>query len=219
MFAIIGLGPFGKSLALALAQGGSHVLGIDDDAQRVQRLSSQIHCVALDSTDEDALGEVEITSFDAVVVALGHDFERAVLTTSALKSLGVGHVICQVPRADYRRQILLRVGANRVVEPQSEAAQRLACELMSDHALYDRPPANGEEIARLRIPEALDGLSLVQYAPDLVPELTVLAIRRGDEFLLWPSVDTSWSAADLVLVMGPTETLTALAALVPEPCA
>lgn len=213
MFAVIGLGPFGESLSLTLAQGGARVLGIDDDVRRVQHLSSQIDCVILDPTDEGALREVEITTFDAVVVALGADFERAVLTTAALKSLGVKYVICQSMTADHQQQILARVGADRVVEPQSEASLRLACELMASPTGNKLPTARQQDIVKLQIPEALAGSSLAQLAPDIAHDLTQLVIRRGDEFLLWPPVETSWSAADLIVVMGREKALAALTAL------
>lgn len=213
MFAVIGLGPFGESVALTLAQDGARVLGIDDDARRVQRLSSQIDCVMLDATDEDALREVQIATFRAVVVALAEDFERAVLTTATLKSLGVNHIICQAATADYGRQILLQVGAHRVVEPQSETAQRLAYELMTSLDSDERRADRQQEIVKLQISEALSGSSLAQLAPDIAQDLTQLVIRRGDEFLLWPSVDTVWTTADFVIIMGPTKPLASLSTL------
>lgn len=214
MFAVIGLGPFGESIASTLAQGGARVLGIDDDARRVQRLSSQIDCVLLDPTDEDALREVQITTFDAVVVALGADLERAVLTTATLKSLGVEYVICQSMTTDQQQQILTHVGADRVIDPQSETAHRVACELTAPLASQKRPLTAQQSIIKLQIPEALDGSSLAQFDPAAAPDLTVLVIRRNDTFLLYPPNDTPWVAADRVVVMGPTKTVAALTGLV-----
>jgi len=89
-FAVIGLGRFGSSLALTLAERGFSVLGIDRDRSIVQALADRLtQTVALDSTDEQALRAVDIPSFDTVVVAIGSNFEANLLTTVAVKSLGV----------------------------------------------------------------------------------------------------------------------------------
>ncbi len=128
-FAVIGLGRFGSSLALTLAERGFSVLGIDRDRSIVQALAGRLtQTVALDSTDEQALRAVDIPSFDTVVVAIGSNFEANLLTTVAVKSLGVPHVICKAT-TDRQRTILLRVGADRVILPEHEAGCRLAQEL------------------------------------------------------------------------------------------
>nr|NIP54974.1 TrkA family potassium uptake protein [Phycisphaerae bacterium]NIT55468.1 TrkA family potassium uptake protein [Fodinibius sp.]NIV10720.1 TrkA family potassium uptake protein [Fodinibius sp.]NIY24052.1 TrkA family potassium uptake protein [Fodinibius sp.] len=74
-FAVIGLGRFGSGVALTLEAHDYHVLGIDQNLDIVQRLSDRItHVAALDATDEEALREIDIVSFDTVVVAIGDDF-------------------------------------------------------------------------------------------------------------------------------------------------
>lgn len=127
-FAVIGLGRFGTSLALGLVERGHNVLGIDRDREHIQRLADEsTQVVALDATDEDSLQAVDITSFDTVVVAIGTNFEANLMTTLALKSLGVRHIVCKAltPR---QQTALLAVGAGHVVLPEHESARRLASE-------------------------------------------------------------------------------------------
>ena len=121
-FAVIGLGRFGSSLALTLAGRGYTVVGIDRDRALVQEFADELtQTVALDATDEDALRAIDIASFDTVVVAIGADFESNLMATVALKSLGVRHIVCKA-LSERQQAILLKVGADRVVLPEYEAA-------------------------------------------------------------------------------------------------
>ena len=125
-FAVIGLGRFGTSLALTLVENGYVVLGIDRNRELVQSLADEITMtVALDATDEDALREVDISAYDTVVVAIGDDFESSILTTVTLKDLGVRQIVCKA-QDERQSSVLLKVGADRVVLPESEAGERLA---------------------------------------------------------------------------------------------
>lgn len=95
-YAVIGLGRFGASVARTLALAGHSVLGIDKDAEVVQQLSDELtQTVAMDGTDEDALREIDIASFDAVIVGMGESFEANLLTTVSLKEVGVRRVVCK----------------------------------------------------------------------------------------------------------------------------
>jgi trk system potassium uptake protein TrkA len=128
-YAVIGLGRFGSSLTLRLIELGHSVLGIDRNRELVQRLADDLTQTAvLDASDDEALRDIDITAFDAVVVAIGADFESNLMTTTALKALGVSLVICKA-LSDRQRTILLRVGADRVILPEIEAGQRLADDL------------------------------------------------------------------------------------------
>ncbi|MFN3373900.1 MAG: potassium channel family protein, partial [Chloroflexus sp.] len=128
-FAVIGLGRFGRSVALNLIERGHTVLGIDRDPNIVQQLADRMtQVVALDSTNEDALRAVDILSFDTVVVAIGSQFEANLMTTVALKQLGVKRVVCKALN-ERQQYILTRVGADMVVLPEHEAGARLAWQL------------------------------------------------------------------------------------------
>jgi trk system potassium uptake protein TrkA len=88
--AVIGLGRFGRALALELMDSGTEVLGVDSSEQIVQSLNSQLtHVVMADSTSEEALRQLSVPEFDRVVVAIGSDIQSSILTTSLLMRLGV----------------------------------------------------------------------------------------------------------------------------------
>ena len=208
-FAVIGLGRFGTSLALTLMESGYTVLGVDNDPHLVQRLSSLItHAAVLDATDEEALQEVEIGSFDTAVVAIGADFESNLLATVALKSLGVRQVISKA-LTDRQREILLRVGADRVVQPEYDAGRRLAEELMVP-AMLERLPLGPEHgVAEMVVPRALTSQSLAQSDLRQRLGITVLAIKRGNRILVSPQGDTVLLEGDLLVVLGSNEAIRA----------
>jgi trk system potassium uptake protein TrkA len=208
-FAIIGLGRFGASLARALMESGNNVLGIDNDPQLVQRISDEItHAAILDATDEEALREIDITSFDTVIVAIGADFESNLLTTVALKSLGVRHVISKVVTRR-QRDILLRVGADRVVQPEHDAGRRLAEELMAPTVLERVHLGPNFSVVELQTPDTLSQQTLAQLDLRARLGVTVLVIKRDDQLIASPPADTVLLDGDLLLVLGENDALQA----------
>ncbi|HZH97967.1 MAG TPA: TrkA family potassium uptake protein, partial [Fimbriimonadaceae bacterium] len=154
-FAVIGLGRFGFSLAKRLVSLGHTVLGVERDSAISQQYADELtQTVSLDSTDEDALREVDITSYETVVVAIGTNFEANVMTTVALKELGVRNVICKAATLR-QRDILLRVGADRVVLPEHEGGARVAQELATPGILDEIRLFEEVKVSELRVPRRL----------------------------------------------------------------
>ncbi len=212
-FAVIGLGRFGTSLALALMEDGHSVLGIDADPVIVQRISADItYAVSCDATDEEALQEVNITAFDTVVVAIGVDFESNLLVTSALKSLGVRHVISKAVTSR-QQEILLRVGADRVVLPEHDAGRRLAEELIAPAVLERVHLGPDHSVAEVRVPSSLAWRSLAQLDLRRRMGVTVLVIKRGEQLLVSPAADTVLLDEDLLVILGDNDALVTFSSL------
>jgi trk system potassium uptake protein TrkA len=206
-FAVIGLGRFGLSLAISLAKNGHNVLGIDKDKVLVQRASQELtRVVMLDSTDEQALKAVDITSFDQVVVAIGSDFESNLLTTAVLKDLGVKSIVCKTT-TKRQRDILLRMGADRVVLPEYEAGQRLARSLIVPGALDMLDLGPGYSVVEVRVPQNLIGQTLVDSDLRRGFNLIVLAVRRSNETVVIPQARFTLNADDTLVLVGPTENI------------
>lgn len=210
-FAIIGLERLGESLALALAQHECRLLGIDRDAVVVQRLSAQFPCIALDATDEDALREADVGDFDTAVVAIGSDFESNVLATVALKNVGVERIIC-LSASEYESEILLRVGADRVIEPGVDGGRRLAKDLVASHAQETLPVGPEHVVGKVVVPEGaggqrLDDLGLSRH------QVQVLAVQRGELSLVRLPADTVLNEGDMLVVLGAVEVIGRVAQL------
>lgn len=201
-FAVIGLGRFGSAVALNLIERGYTVLGIDRDPTIVQNLADRItQIVALDSTNEDALRAVDITSFETVVVAIGTHFENNLMTTVTLKGMGVNRVVCKAVN-ERQQQILLRVGADEVVLPEHEAGARLAWRLAEPRVLDHLDLGSGFSVAELRVPSWLVGQSLMLSGLRKRYGINVLAVKRGAQMIVAPSSDLVLARDDMILVIG-----------------
>lgn len=199
--AVIGLGVFGQSVALALKERGGRVLGIDRDAGRVQRLHDKFHCILLDATDEQSLREIDILAFDAVVVAIEDDLESSMLTTLTLKNLGVTHVVC-ISATNHMRRALLNVGADRVLRPQSDSAAHLAVELVHCNLKELLTLTAAACLATLQAPAALVGQPISTLtASHSPPQLIVLAVQRGERSLVSPAGDTILLEGDVLVIL------------------
>jgi trk system potassium uptake protein TrkA len=209
-FAVIGLGRFGRAVVRTLSERGHSVLGIDRDPEAVQYISKDCtQAIIMDSTNEEALRSIGINAFDTVVVAIGTDFESNLITAVALKSLGVRRVIC---KALSRRQkdILLRVGADQVVLPESDAGQRLAMELSTPNLLDQIPLGNTHSIMELHVPPSLAGKSLAELDFRNRYGGSVVAIRHMDSVTVAPRADLVLAAEDIIVVIGHTEKIARL---------
>ena len=208
-YAIIGLGRFGSALARRLEQLNHTVLGIDSRPELVQTLAPEITQAAiLDATNEAALKAVDIAAFETVIVAIGDDFEACLLTTAALKNLGVKRVISKANN-EHHRDILLRVGADQVVQPEQDGGKRLADELGMPRILERLPLGLNHSLGEVVVPEWLAYQSLAQCDLRNQYEVMVLLVKRGDELVVSPPPDYVLQKGDVLLVLGENEAVTA----------
>ena len=209
-YAVIGLGGFGANLARRLEAMGHMVLGVDNDIARVQAISDDItSAVALDASNEDALQEVDIASFDTVVVAMARSFEASALVTAYLKTLGTRRVIC-VAETRRHRDILLRIGADQVIVSDEDSGVRLA-ETLAAPSLLERVLLDADHsLTELKVPSSLVSQpvsSLQRY------EASVLLIQRSGQLLPNPGPETKLVQDDTLFVVGAREQLLQLASL------
>ncbi|PCH91499.1 MAG: potassium transporter KtrA, partial [Bacteroidetes bacterium] len=93
-FTVIGLGLFGTEIAKTLAKRGSEVLAIDVNDEKTKNIQDDVaYAVSLDATDIKALQAQNINNSDAVVVAIGENFESLLLCTVHLLDLKVKRII------------------------------------------------------------------------------------------------------------------------------
>lgn len=212
-FAVIGLGRFGRSVVRTLSERGYNVLGLDKDPQKVQYVSEYCtQAVVVDSTNEDSLKALDIASFDAVVVAIGSDFESDLITTVALKSLGVRHVICKA-RSQRQKDILLRVGADQVVRPESDAGRRVGMELALPNLLEQISFGDSHSVLELRAPEWMIGKTLAELDLRNRYSANVVALRHEASVTVSPEADQIVSDNDILVLIGRTDRICKLTEL------
>lgn len=212
-FVVIGLGRFGSNVALRLEEQGHTVLGIDRSEPLVQHMAEYItQAMALDSTNEDALRAVDIASFETAVVAIGSDLESNLLTTVALKAAGVRHVICKA--TTYRqRDILLKVGADRVILPEIDAGRQLADELATPNLLEKLTLGQEHSLLELLMPPSFAWKSLVDLDLRQTYGVSVLLVKRGNDFAVSPRPDFVLNPGDVLVVLGSNDRIAQFAQL------
>lgn len=139
--AVLGLGLFGSALAKTLARDGVDVIAVDSKMDHVEEVMLDVEMpVQADFTKIDQLIEVGVKDADIAVIAAGERLENTIIGIMNLKKLGIKEVIVKTKNKDYK-EVLLKVGATRVILPESEMGIRLAHEISNatviDHLALD----------------------------------------------------------------------------------
>ena len=130
---LIGLGRFGKHIALQLSKLGHEVMAVDSNEERVNEILPIVTNAQIgDSTNTEFLKSLGIGNFDVCIVTIGGNFQNSLETTSLLKELGAKLVVSRAER-DVQAKFLLRNGADEVVYPEKQVANWAAIRYTADH--------------------------------------------------------------------------------------
>ncbi|MBP5655449.1 MAG: TrkA family potassium uptake protein [Clostridiales bacterium] len=129
---LIGLGKFGRLVAMELYELGHEVMAVDDDEERVNNILPYVTNAQIgDSTNEEFLRSLGVDNYDACIVTIGNDFQSSLETTSLLKELGARLVVSRA-ETDIQQKFLLRNGADNVVYPEKQVAKWTAITYSSE---------------------------------------------------------------------------------------
>jgi len=179
-FAVIGLGRFGSSVALTLAEKGQQVIAIDKDEELVHDVMDNVtKAVCLDSSDEKAVKSVGLNKVDVAICAIGTDVEASILVTLLLKDLGVPVIVCKATSAAHKK-VLMKIGATRVILPEKDTGERLAQTLISvsDRVLDHIGLSENSSIIEIVVPKDFVGRTLRDLKMRAEYGLNVIAIKR-----------------------------------------
>ena len=201
-FLIIGMGKFGRKLALDLLDRGNDVMIVDRDEDIVNELSPRFTSAYIgDCTNEDVLRSLGVGNFDAVVVAVAEDFQSSLEITALVKELGGKRVIAKANR-DIQAKFLLRNGADEVVYPERDMAAKLSVKLHAQNIFDYVELSQGYAIFELAVPKGWVGKSLRENDVRRRYGLNILAIRDGAEINSMPDPDFVFTADDHIFVLG-----------------
>lgn len=199
---VIGLGRFGSTVAKTLSAQGYEVLAIDRKESTVQEASEYVTLAASgDGTDPDLLDQLNVADSDVVVVAQDENLEASVLSTLLAKKLKVPWVVSKA-KSNLHAELLKKVGADRVVLPEMDAAIRLSHSLGVRHITDYITLSNTAGVAKIEAPANLVGHSIESLMKDIEGKLNVLLIKRGNELITVPHLQESIRAHDELLLVG-----------------
>ncbi|MET0493270.1 MAG: TrkA family potassium uptake protein [Actinoplanes sp.] len=209
---VIGLGRFGRSLALELMEDGQvDVLGIDNDPALVDELASSLtHAVVADSTKEEALRQLSVHEFDRAVVGIGTNLEASILTVSVLLQFGIRNVWAKAISESHAR-ILTQLGAHKVIRPEHEMGLRVAHLVrgrMLDYIEFD----DGFAIAKVRAPKEAVGRTLADIGLRSKWGVTVVGVKLPGQDFTYAKPETVVPQGCLLIVAGDTSKVEQFAA-------
>ena len=202
---VIGLGRFGRHLCLKLAQLGNEVMIVDQDEAAVTALANFVTSAQIaDCTDEAALKALGVHNFDICFVCIGSDFASSLLITSMLKDLGAQRIIAKSSQ-DMHSRLLLRNGADEVVYPERDSAERIAMrtsatnvfdyiELTDGYAIYEVPP----------LPEWV-GKTIIELDIRNRYRINILAVKTEGNLRPLPGAGYAFTGMEHLLVLAGRE--------------
>ena len=212
---IIGAGRFGMALAESLTNAGTEVLLIDRNRPAMQNASEFATALQGDATQPHVLEEAGFGECDLVVVAIGSNIEASMMATANCKELGVPNVVAKAT-SELHGKILRRIGADSVVYPDRDSANRLARSIANQSVIDFFEVSEGYSLAEIGVPEAAAGKTLADSDFRNSTGFTVLCVRRADpdpakpRRIVIPTAQEVLQAEDKIIVFGETKKLDGL---------
>jgi trk system potassium uptake protein TrkA len=207
-FFVIGLGNFGSAIAEALHADGHDVVAVDKKDEAVERIAPHVtRAVVADGQNLQTLERLGAREAAAAVVNTGEDITASVLTTLALRDLGLTDIYVKVISAEHAR-VLEKLGATETIVPERDSALRLATRIASTAILnYVRLGPNFS-IQEMAVPRAWIGKNLRQLKLPQKFRISVVAVHDVlTDRIVPPPPDAPLKDSDTLLVAGDDEDL------------
>lgn len=201
-YVVIGLGRFGSALARQLCKLGAEVLALDVKGDLVQQVANDVtHAVVGDAQDKEVLRALGVRNMDCAVIAIGDNLAASVLVTMNLKELGVPYIVCKA-HDETHRKVLEKLGANRVIIPEYEYAQRLARTLNSHNVLDYIELSEDFGILDVPAPKTWIGKTLRELNVRAKLEVNIIAVENDGKTNVSPTADYAVREGDTLVILG-----------------
>ena len=203
-YAVLGLGRYGYAVACELAESGADVLAVDHNENIVNTAATKLLlCKCADVTDPAVIKQLGIGNMDVVIVAMAENLEASVMATMLCKEAGVPMVIAKCA-TEMGRRILSRVGADKVVFPETESGIRLAKNLLSAGFVDVIELSREVCMVEMEVKPEWVGKNLIELALRRRYGINVVAIRRGEDVSVSIDPEKPFTADMKLLVIANT---------------
>jgi trk system potassium uptake protein TrkA len=219
IFAVFGLGTFGREVCQVLAEKGGKVIAVDNQPRLIEGIKNTVaQAYLLDSTDADALAGLPLGDVDVAVVAIGENVEASLITAARLKNAGIQHIVARAV-SDIHQQILKQIGVEEVINLEVDEGRRVASRLIAPEVLDTVSIAENFSIAEIFAVEKMTGKSVEGLELRKRFNLNVLAVKRHNvtidslgnpvknESMLLPGGAGELKEGDVLLILGRNEDL------------
>ena len=199
---LIGLGRFGRHIALQLNKLGHEVMAVDSNEERVNEILPIVTNAQIgDSTNTEFLKSLGIGNFDVCIVTIGGNFQNSLETTSLLKELGAKLVVSRAER-DVQEKFLLRNGADEVVYPEKQVANWAAIRYTADHIRDYIEVDYAHAIFEVEVPEEWIGKTVGELDIRRKYSINIMATKENGKINMAVSPETVLTDNITLLVLG-----------------
>lgn len=200
-YVIIGLGKFGKSMAINLSNAGKKVLAVDTDPSNVADVEGFVtHAVVADVTKSEVLHSLGVQNFDCAIVCIGNDLTSSMLATEICIELQVPYIIAKA-QSDKHKILLEKIGADLVVFPEVYLSKRLVTALVDPFANEIIRLTDNYKIVEMKCPASWHDKSLQELNIRKKYGLTIIFIKR-EGAIIEPFAEEVFKQGDILVVAG-----------------
>ena len=206
---LIGMGKFGRTLGEKLLGMGDEVMIVDKNEDVINALAPRYtNALIANCMTMENLETMDIPSFDVCVVAIGDDFQASLEITSNLKDCGAKKVVSRAT-TEIQRKFLLRMGADEVIYPDADIAEKLAVRLNTDNVINFVDLDSQYSIFEIALPKKWLKKSLVEINPRGQYGMNILTVKNGGNVIATLDGSYVFQEGDQLLVFGNTERILA----------
>ena len=199
---LVGLGRFGRHIAIKLHELHHQVMAIDQKEERVEAVLPYVTNAQIgDSKNHNFMASLGVRNFDVCIVAIGDDFQSSLETTALLKELGAKQVVSRAAR-DVHAKFLLRNGADEVVYPEKQLASWTAIRYTSDHIIDYIELDDDNAIVEVSVPRSWVGKTVGALDVRRRYNINILGIKKTSKLDIAVTSSTVLTADETVLVLG-----------------
>ena len=209
-FVVIGLGRFGTRIARKLYDMNCEVLAVDMDNEKIQQIADNVtQAVVGDARDKDVLRALGVRNSDCVIVAMAGDLSTSIFVTMNLKELDVPHIVVKAQGTMHQR-ILEKLGADTVVIPEREMADRLAHKLVEPSILDFIDLSEDYSLVEEQAPSSWFNKSIRDLSVRARLGINIIAVKNGESFNIAPGADYIVRDGDVLIIVGKNDALAKL---------
>lgn len=206
-FLIIGMGSFGHQLCQALAGQKCEIMAADKNGASLEDILPLVISAKIgDCTKREVLSSFGVDSFDACFVCMGSDFQNSLQITSLLKELGAKRVISKA-NEDLQEKFLLRNGADSVIHPERNIAEKIAIEEATANVFEYLDLGNGYFVMEIAPRREWLGKTINELDIRGRYGLNIMAVKNGAQVKLLPDATYIFSKEEHLLVLGTEKNL------------
>ena len=199
---VIGLGIFGFEIAKKLTELGNNVLALDNKPSKINEIKDFVtEAIIGDATNPDVLKEINIKDFDSIILGMGSKLENLILCLTYLKKLGAKKIIAKA-NSLIQAEILEKIGADEIVLPEKEVAEKLANKLSNPDITELLSIDDNLKLIEVKVPEKFSGKTLMELDLRKKFNITALMIKKDGKTKLITDPQLKFEAGDEVIVAG-----------------